>query len=1051
MVTRGMKNGAIEPVRVPRNPLDVLAQQIVAMASVEGVTVPQLRQMLQRTASYRELSDELLSSLLDMLSGRFPSTEFAELRARIVWDRDQDKLEGRPGSKMLTLVNAGTIPDRGLYAVVSGPDGPRLGELDEEMVHEMRPGQNFMLGATSWRVQEITRDRVIVSPAPGEPGQMPFWHGDGPGRPIELGRAIGATLRELSGKSRKSSQSWLEKNADLDPLARGNLLNYLEEQKEFTEVLPSDRTLVIERFRDELGDWRVCLLSPFGSRVHAPWALAIEARLGEQAGFAIQTMHTDDGIVLRMADSVEPPELHLLLPGSEEVEELVLGQLGHSAVFASHFRENAARALLLPRRRPGKRTPLWAQRLKAQNLLGVARNFPNFPIVLETYRSCLQDVFDLRSLQEILQAVERRQIRVHEVETESASPFARSLAFAYVAEYLYQGDSPLAERKAQALTLDRNLLQELLGSEQLRELLDVTVIEELEQELQCLSPRRRATSAEQLVDLLRRLGDLSKLELENRTEGDLESWLEQLQAERRVVSMQLAGESRFLLVEDVALYRDGFGAMPPKGLPTAFLGRVEDPLMQVFGRYARTHGPFEASRLAQRYGWAGSRVEPTLRRLCARNQLLEGGFHPLGSGREFCEPEVLRALRRRTLAKLRNQVAPVEAATLSRFLLRWHNVSGSGRLADLIPALEGLPLSFRDLETRILPARLERYRAEDMDRLGQSGMLVWVGCGSLGRKDGKVALYRRERIASMLTRPEPEGELDELQSQLMEPLVRRGECFFFDLIQACGQPPAERLLEALWDLVWMGLVTNDSFQALRSYGAPRRGRRRGPVESAPGRWVSVSSLLYHQPSDTERLMAWCQTLLERYGVVTREAVGQEGLPGGFTPIYQTLKALEESGRCRRGYFVEGLSGAQFAWSHTVDRLRTELDTDGEMEAVALAACDPANPYGSLLSWPENQGRPRRAAGASLVLVGGHPVLFLEKAGRKMTLFPKAEEPAFFRAAIDGLRRLARQRKGKLLRIEEINGQPCLSSPLYQAFLGQGLREDYKGLVLMVTE
>lgn len=1049
VVSQRMTVGAIEPIKIPRNPLDVLAQQVVAMASVEGVTVPVLRALLKRTASYRDLSEELLFGLLDMLSGRFPSTEFAELRGRITWDRDKDTLEGRPGSKMLTMVNAGTIPDRGLYAVMSGPDGPRLGELDEEMVHEMRPGQNFMLGASSWRVQEITRDRVIVSPAPGEPGQMPFWHGDGPGRPIELGRAIGSTLRQLDSKSAKARETWLAQHSSLDPLARKNLLSFLAEQKEFTQVLPTDRTLVIERFRDELGDWRVCILSPFGSRIHAPWALAIEQRLGDKAGFEVQTMHTDDGIVMRMADSVAPPDLSLMIPSSEEVEELVISQLGHSAVFASHFRENAARALLLPRRRPGKRTPLWAQRLKAQNLLGVARNFPNFPIILETYRSCLQDVFDLNSLKELLVAVERRQLKVHEVETESASPFARSLAFAYVAEYLYQGDSPLAERKAQALTLDRNLLNELLGSEELRELLDAVVIEQLERELQRLAPNRRATSPDQLVDMLRRLGDLSREDLQNRTEGELDRWLVTLEKDTRVVKMLVAGELRYLAVEDVALYRDGFGAMPPKGLPTALLGSVDRPLEQIFGRYARTHGPFEITQLGQRYAMTPAQVEPALRRLCARNKLIEGGFHPLGSNREFCEPEVLRTLRRRTLAKLRNQVAPVEASALCRFLLGWHNLGSGTRLEAAIPALEGYPISFRDLESRVLPSRVSGFRAQDLDALGQSGMLVWVGRGSLGSKDGKVALYRRDRIASLLTPPVPPDDLDPMQTAIMETLDKRGACFFFDLLQACGQPPGEQLLGALWDLVWMGLVSNDSFQALRTFGARRRGRRRSSLESAPGRWVSVSSLLYQTPSDTERLVAWCQTLLERYGVASREAVASEGLPGGFTPIYQTYKALEESGRARRGYFVEGLSGAQFAWSHTVDRLRAELDTDGDLQPVVIASCDPANPYGALLPWPVHQGRPRRAAGAVVILVSGYPLMFLSRTRKKLTIFPKAQEAPYFEAAVRGLAQLAQTVRGKLLRIEEIDGKSASLSPWGEPLKKAGFRDDYKGLALMV--
>jgi len=1049
VVSSRMDEGAIEPVRVPRNPLDVLAQQIVAEASLQSLSIDDLKTMVRRAASFSDLSDDILISLLDMLSGRFPSTEFAELKGRINWDREQDLLEGRPGSKMLSLVNAGTIPDRGLYAVYAGGDGPRLGELDEEMVHEMRPGQNFLLGASTWRVQEITRDRVIVSPAPGEPGQMPFWRGEGPGRPIELGRAIGAYLRQLDGKSTTDRAVWLEEHTRLDPFARKNLNDYVTEQKKFTGRLPTDRTLIVERFRDELGDWRVCILSPFGSRVHAPWALAIEAQLGEKAGFEIQTLYTDDGIVLRMAESEEPPELEQLLPRSEDVKELVIEQLGNSAVFASTFRENSARALLLPRRRPGKRTPLWAQRLKAQNLLAVARNHPNFPIILETYRHCLQDIFDVPSLKELLQMIERRQVKVHQVETDSASPFARSLAFAYVAEYLYQGDSPLAERKAQALTLDRNLLNELLGQEELRELLDAAVISQVEEELQGLLPERQAKNAEQLVDLLRRVGDLNRAELEARCQSDPAPLLQELLKDRRVVEMMVGGEKRFLVVEDAALYRDAFGAMPPKGLPTSLLDHVERPLEQVFGRYARTHGPFELGTLARRYGMTPAQTEPTLRLLGARNRLLEGGFLPHGSHREFCDPEVLRSIRRRTLAKLRNAVAPVEAAGLCRFLLDWHGVIDGTHLDDAVQQLEGLPISFQDLEKTVLPQRVKGYRPEQLDSLSQMGMLVWVGCGSLGTQDGKIALYRRDRITTLLAAPEVPDDLEPLHIKIMEALKERGACFFFDLLQLCGQPKSETLLSALWDLVWMGLVTNDSFAPLRSLGVKKRGRRRTPIESASGRWVLVSSLLYGTPPDTERLMAWSNTMLERYGVVSREAVASEGLPGGFTPLYQTYKALEETGRVRRGYFVDGLSGAQFARAHTVDRLRAESRED-HPKPVVLSTPDPANPYGSLLPWPENSGRPRRASGSLVVLVDGHPVFFLEKGGKKLTTFGRAEEPSSLEAAIDGLREVARQKRGRSLKLQEIDGEPARKSPLASRLLAAGFRVDLQGLILMET-
>lgn len=1045
VVSAKMNEGSIEPLKVPRNPLDVLGQQIVAMASAEPLSLETLRTLVHRTASYLELSDELLFSLLDMLSGRFPSTDFAELRGQLTWDRDRDILEGRPGAKLLTQSNAGTIPDRGLYSVHIGHDGARLGELDEEMVHEIRPGQNFLLGASTWRIQEITRDKVIVSPAPGEPGQMPFWRGDGPGRPIELGKAIGEYLRLLDAQGEEHGEEWLRAHTPLDVFARRNLLDYLNEQKEFTEVLPTDRTIVVERFRDELGDWRICLLSPFGSRVHAPWALAIESGLGEKAGFEIQTMYTDDGIVLRMVEGENPPDLDLLFPDPDEVEEMIINQVANSAVFASTFRENAARSLLLPRRRPGQRTPLWAQRLKAQNLLAVARGFPNFPIILETYRSVLQDIFDVSSLVELLRDISQRKIRVHQVETDSASPFSRSLAFAYVAEYLYQGDSPLAERKAQALTLDRNLLNDLLGADELRSLLDAAEIEALEAELQALDPERQAKTAEQTVDLLRRVGDLSSDELRARTQGPVDQWLEALRSERRAVEMHIGGEPRWVVTEDAALYRDAFGAVPPKGLPTSLLGTVERPLEQIFSRYARTHGPFTGQALASRYGMTRAEAEPALRRLMARSKLLEGGFLPHGSGREFCDPEVLRKIRRRTLAKLRSQVAPVEAAALSRFLQSWHSVGGGTRTEEAIAGLEGLALSFSDLEGSILPARVSDYRPHRLDGLGQMGMLVWVGAGALGSQDGKVALYRRDRISQLLPQPTIPEDLEPLARSILETLQTRGACFFYDLLQVNPGVREAHLLSALWDLVWAGLVSNDSFAPLRQLKAAK-GRRRGVLESASGRWFLVSSLL-SGTGDTERLMAWSQTLLQRYGVVSREAVASEGLPGGFTPLYQTYKALEESGRVRRGYFVEGLSGAQFAWAQTVDRLRAEGEDDSAKEPVVLATTDPANPYGTLLSWPESSGRPRRAAGTLTIFVNGHPLFFVEKGGKKMLSFPKIDEPEYREAGLRGLLEIAGRRRGKMLTVHEIDGVGAAKHPLYPALKALGFRDDYHGLSL----
>ncbi|MCA9793967.1 MAG: DEAD/DEAH box helicase, partial [Candidatus Eremiobacteraeota bacterium] len=641
-----------------------------------------------------------------------------------------------------------------------------------------------------------------------------------------------------------------------------------------------------------------------------------------------------------------------------------------------------------------------------------------------------------------------RRVKLEEVETESASPFARSLVFAYVAEYLYEGDNPLAERKAQALTLDRNLLRELLGQEELRDLLDAAVLDEVEAELQGLAGQRQATTREALFDRLRRLGDLSLAEAQARCQGPAGQWLDELEQERRVVRLHLGGEARWVSLEDVALYRDALGAVPPGGLPAALLEPVSGALEQLLHRYARYHTPFLTRELSARYGLPGGQLEPALRLLVARKRLLWGDFRPLGSEREWCDPEILRLLRRRTLAKLRNQVAPVDPLVLARFLSGWQGVGENLRLPEVVARLEGLPLPFSDLEKRILPARLPDYEPGQLDQLSQLGGVVWVGFGSLGRGDGKIALYRRDRIARLLTPPARPEQLEPLQAQVYSYLEERGASFFYDLLQATGNPKAESLLEALWELVWAGHLSNDSLVPLRHLGASAKRRRGSALMAGAGRWSLVRDLVRQPASDTERLMAWVQTFLDRYGVLTREAVTAESFAGGFTPIYQTLKALEESGKVRRGYFVEGLGGAQFARAGSVDRLRDQRQEDGPPQVLWLAATDPANPYGALLPWPECPGRPRRAAGASLIMADGRPLFFMESKGKKMLSFPASQESELVRASLETLQSFARSIRGRVWRLETIDGEPARKHQLAGLLEQLGFRQDFMGLMLM---
>jgi ATP-dependent Lhr-like helicase len=1080
VVASEMRRGEVEPVDVPRHPLDVLAQQIVALVAEGPIAISELEQWLRRTGSYAELPRSGLESVLDMLSGRFPSTDFAELRPRLDWDRGRDMLSIREGAARVALLSGGTIPDRGQYAVHVGPDGPRIGELDEEMVHESKPGDVVTLGASSWRVLEITRDRVVVAPAPGEAGRLPFWRGDGPGRPISLGRAIGRFTRLLLEQS--DPEAWLRKEQGLDEWAARNLLEYVLEQRDQTGSVPTDRRITIERYRDELGDWRVCILSPFGARIHAPWALAISARLAEQGDFDAQPLWTDDGMMFRFADADRLPARALFLPDPDEIEALVTEQLDASALFATQFRENAARALLLPRMRPGARTPLWVQRLRAQNLQAVARGFRDFPIVLETYRACLQDVFDLPGLAELLAGIRDGEIGVDDVETRGASPFARSIVFAYTATYLYQLDLPAAERRTRALSLDRHLLRELLGAESLRDLLDPEVIDRVEARRQSLDPELAARHAEALHDLLRRLGDLTRNELAARFAGDPADQIEAALASGRWIEIRLGDETRVIAAEEAGLYRDAFGVRLPVGLPAAFLTTVVSPLEQIITRWARNHGPFELPRLAARYGLSVDGLEPLLDGLAVRGVLIKGEFDPRAKGVEWVDAEILRRMKRGTLERLRGEISPVSGEVLARFLIEWHGAGegreGEVRADEVIDQLEGLPLPFSELERSILPARWPGDAARWLDERGARGELVWIGHRSLGEKDGRVSLYRRTHLAALLEMNDRGGPVAEeaeplgpIHGSVLERLEARGASFYADLCREIESASSEAIDRALWDLVWAGLITNDTFAPLRALGqrvaSPARGRalRRGgrrsrsmrrPLSRADaGRWSLVAPMVGEPASVTERLHARALLVLERHGIVSRESMVVESWPGGFGALYPVLREMEEAGTLRRGHFVEGMTSAQFALPGVVDRLRALREPPATSRAALLSTIDPAQPWGSLLPWPESRraaARFRRAAGTHVVLVDGRPSLYLDRGGERIICFerdPDDRDAARLRCALRGLVRDASRLGRKRISVEEIDGEKARVSALREAFLDAGFRSGYRGLELEV--
>ncbi len=1104
-ITRAMHEGAVERTRYPRNPLDVLAQQVVAMVAVEDWTVDALWHAVRGAAPFAELTRGAFEGVLDMLSGRYPSDELADLRPRITWDRIAGRLQARDGAKRVAIANGGTIPDRGLYGVFLATGegdrrgGPRVGELDEEMVFESRVGETFLLGATAWRIEAITHDRVLVTPAPGEPGKMPFWKGENVGRPLELGLRIGRLTRELREMPAPAARERLARHHDLDERAADNLLAYLTDQAAASAgsgtgagAVPDDRTVVIERCRDELGDWRICLLAPFGGRVFAPWAMAVAAKIRNETGLDVETLWTDDGFVVRFPETDVPPDANLLLPASADLETLLLGELGGTALFAARFREAAGRALLLPRRRPGARSPLWQTRKRAADLLAVAARFGSFPIVLEAYRECLRDLFDLPALLDTMRDVERRAIRVAVVDSMQPSPFAASLLFGFVANYLYDGDAPLAERRAQALQIDHAQLRELLGEVELRELLDRDAIAETEERLQRLEPRSRAKSDDGLHDLLLSLGDLSADELAARTVSpEVAQGIGRLRDARRAVAVRIAGEERTIAAEHAAQFREALGVALPPGLPAAFLTPPDEPLLGLVQRFARTHGPFAARRIAIRYALADAEVEALLQRLLLAGKVVQGAFLPGEVGLEWCAPDVLTAVRRRSLARVRRQTEPVEPAAFARFLTAWQGVTrprrGLERVLDVVEQLAGAPLAASALDREILPARILDYRGEDLDTLAAAGEIVWLGKEPLGDRDGRIALYLTDQLPLLHTLSPMPKDLAPRARRLLEHLGRAGASFFAPLHEASGGGFARETVDALWDLVWLGLVTNDTFRALRAFvrggdraeRSTRRGddgrgfRSRRPQVAAPasveGRWSLIEPRLVGGGDATTRATAQARALLGRYGLVSRGVAQAEALGGGFRPVYEVLRAMDDAGKVRRGYFAAGLGGLQFAMPAALDLLRTVRDSSDAASppgALVLAATDPANPYGALLPWPALPGPPAadsesasgpagagrlaRSTGAQVVLVDGALAGYLQRGGRTLWLFlpeddaERARQEQALAAALAELGTRARIRRQPFL-LEQIGGIAAAFHPFATVLEAHGFVRTSAGL------
>ncbi|MEX0700405.1 MAG: DEAD/DEAH box helicase [Acidimicrobiia bacterium] len=1046
VVAKQMTDGEIEPTTILGNPLDVLSQQLVAASALESTTTRHLFEMVRRAAPFSELGRDVFEATLDMLAGRYPSELFAELRPRLNWDRVTGEVSARPGARQLVIANAGTIPDRGLYRVVL-PDGSRVGELDEEMVYESRVGDLFILGASTWRVTEISHDKVEVVPAPGEPAaRTPFWKGDSLGRPFATGSRIGRFVRETQAMGAEQAAAVLATDYHLDPLAIRNLLAYLEDQTAAGVPLPTDQTLVVERFRDEIGDYRVALLSPFGARVHAPWAMALTQRFRGRYGTDVDVVWSDDGISFRFPDADEVPGATEFALDPEDVRPLLEEHLADTTLFGARFREAAGRALLLPRRRPGSRTPLWQQRRKAADLLRVARQFSTFPIVLEAYREILSDDFDLAALERVLTDIRSRRIRLAEVDTNSPSPFASSLLFAFVAAFLYEADTPMAERRAAALSVDRDLLRSLLGEGELSELISAETAAAVELELQHLTAERKARSVDSLADLLRLLGPLSLADLEVRSENvDVIAALDQLASSHRVVAVRLGGREVWAAIEDASRLRDALGVQPPPGVPFVFLEPVADPLGDVVGRYARTHGPFTTEEAALALSLPTGVVESALRQLEQGSRVGRGTFRT-GSEREWVDLEVLRRLKRRTLAGLRREIEPVDQTALARLLPRWQGVGpeprrGRAALTDAIRRIQGAEIPASVLIRDVLP---QRVHEPDMilDQLMLEGELVWVGRGPLGAREGKVTLYFRDQLRILWQQSSADRPGDDLHHRLRSHLGDRGASFFIELYGTLGGGDPQVVLEALWDLVWAGEVTNDTLAPLRAMlsGRVRQPSGRSNLRSgfpphSAGRW---SLLAVPVEPATTRAAALVEQLLDRHGIVTRAAVAAEQIPGGFAGLYPVFTHLEEIGRIRRGYFVEGLGGAQFASPGAVDRLRSDPDTG----LVALAATDPANPYGAALPWPDIPDLSlARSAGSYVFLAEGRLAGYLERGGKRLT-FLDLEPDRYNEAARELARVAARHRR---FVVETIGTESASASRMAPALSEWGFVPALRGL------
>jgi ATP-dependent Lhr-like helicase len=1119
---RAMSGGDVEPSFAPQNSLDVLAQQIVAMVSVQDWDVQALLDLMHRAYPYHQLTYDLYRSVLDMLSGRYPSTAFRELRPRIAWDRVHNRLTALPGSRLLAIRNGGTIPDRGSFGAYLPDRKTRLGELDEEFVFETRPGDVFTLGASTWRVQEVTEDRVIVSPAPGHLPRMPFWKGDAPRRDYHLGQIYGRFRRELANRiatDDAGALDWLQKEYHLDLHSAHNAVTYVQRQMDVLGAISSDQTIIAEMFTDPLGDLRLVIHSCFGARVNSPWALALAQAFRERMGTQPEVMVSDDGILFRFLETDYDPPLELLEEmGPVEARERLLAELPNSAVFGAQFRMNAARALMLPAAKgTQKRTPFWLQRLRAKDLLSVAKGFEDFPIILETYRDCLRDVLDLVHLEEVLDSLSRGEIELITAETIAPSPVAAGLLYDFVNQYMYEWDQPKAERQMGALMMGRELLAQLLDEASLPELLRPEAVRAVDDRLQYRADGTRARTAEELATVFLALGDLSPEEAATRSDGDGTAWLEGLAGAGRLVAVDLSTGLRYVLSEQGEAYRTAFDL----GDPPSPAESQDEARRAILRRVLSTHGPLTKRWILDRYPWEADWLETALATLVESGEVVAGqitpGTRPPSTGPvelEYCDRRNLERIHRQTLALLRKEVEPVSVYAYADFLTRWQHLhpsqrlSGPGALVQLLQQLRGVPAPGAVWERDLLPLRLDPFDAQELQGLCRQGDLVWVGSGSKDPRWTRIRfLFRGEGHLFLPSEPETPDLSPEAQTVLTF-LKSEGACFFADL-ETGTDLGAQQLTAALAELVMGGLVTNDSLQSLRgllAWSPEEEGAARKPLSSLdaelsawrrarttappigqrpsrtrlrraqravsqrleppstarewPGRWGLVHRIgVWGKDVDyAKRIARQARQLLQCYGIVTRQSLksweaGLEERELDWGALYRHFQLMEMRGEVRRGYFVQGLPGVQFALPEAVERLRDwthppapeagPISSEMTGELVLLNACDPANLFGPSLPGAEasepDPARFSRIPSNYVVLLHGRPVLLLETGGERLTSLPDLPPQTLKRALRLALDHIA-PALGRLT-ASQWNGGPVVDSAVAPLLEEIGFRRE----------